>query len=385
MEISGWALAGIISLSLILLILLLLTCIHCLEKKTKFIFKESAFHQKMKEEFLEEPYNPTFYLPTAWLKLWAGLRQKVKKLEDFERDVFTFPDGGQVALDWYPAKLEDSCAPVIIVVPGLNGETKDGYVSYTCREAFLKNGFRSVVYNRRGYCGMPLTGKYVFSWTVFEDMDRIVEHIRSKYPQAPIYALGFSMGANYLQRYCGEKGKAGEPSPFEAVVTVSCPNNLKLGSHKIEKSWIVNKVLCKACCDIILANKEAPLMVEIFNRLSMTEEKMRAIKSIREFDDVFTCKALNLERNDDYYDSISGVYLLEYVKTPMCSFSSVDDPLLEIGGLDEQKTRENENIFQVVVNNGGHVEYSHGCGVDNWAVLSGLKYLQRVRQGRHKQ
>lgn len=359
----------------------LLYLLHLKESTTSFIFKKTPFNQSFKDLVTQTPFSPTFYLPSAWLKMVVGLLRDEKDMS-FDRQIFEFPDGGQVATDWYPKDFEDTSAPVLIVVPGLNGETSDQYVKYTCKKAFQENGYRSVVYNRRGHCGIELKGNHLFPWVVLEDMDHYIEHIRQKYPLAKIYALGFSMGANFIQYYCGERGKENKPTRLEAVATVSCPNSIRHGSHKLLNNSLLNKFIVESCKKVILTNKSSQLVQDTFKRLNISEEKLRKMNCIRQFDHEFTARVLGHSSNDAYYDAISGVYRLEHVKTPMCSFSSKCDPLIEFSEIDKQKTESNENIFQVIVNNGGHIEYSHGFYNDNWAVLTGLKFLKYVSSQR---
>lgn len=45
---------------------------------------------------------------------------------------------------------------------------------------------------------------YNAGWT--EDSRRVIDHLHTQYPQAPIFAVGLSIGANVLVKYLGEEG-----------------------------------------------------------------------------------------------------------------------------------------------------------------------------------
>jgi abhydrolase domain-containing protein 1/3 len=63
-------------------------------------------------------------------------------------------DGGQVALDW----LEDGCpagSPVVIILPGLTGESQAEYVKCLVNTA-RRIKLRVVVFNNRGLGGISL-------------------------------------------------------------------------------------------------------------------------------------------------------------------------------------------------------------------------------------
>lgn len=48
----------------------------------------------------------------------------------------------------------------------------------------------------------------------------------TRYPEAPIYAVGYSLGANLLVKYLGEEGKLGY-RPLAGAVAVSNPWNFE--------------------------------------------------------------------------------------------------------------------------------------------------------------
>lgn len=50
-----------------------------------------------------------------------------------------------------------------------------------------KKGFRSIVYNRRGFEGIELTGRYMLSWPRIEDFDEVIAEIRKKCPVSNIF------------------------------------------------------------------------------------------------------------------------------------------------------------------------------------------------------
>lgn len=295
--------------------------------------------------------------------------------------MFTLSDGCPIALDYYPANFNDLDWPVLVVLPGLNGGSGDSYVGYTALEA-QKLKFRSVIYNRRGFEGVKMKGEHIFSWTRLEDFDEVLEHIVKKSPESKIYTIGFSMGANFTQFYLGEKGKEGKATPIRASVAVSPPHNLMKGSHKVDSSKLVRQALLKYCLEIIHSQKDSETMVKKAAEHDFDYAHLDNVKTMRQLDTVFTAKFLGLPDCDAYYNSISGCHRLEHLKTPLLAISSKHDPVVEHEGLEFDKVLDNDFIFQVVVNNGGHVEYAHGWCNDNWAVLVGLDYLNQFNQGK---
>ena len=324
-------------------------------------------------------YMPTLYLPTAYLKIFAWLKKKINF--HYAREKLIFSDGGQVYLDYYPKNFANLELPILIIIPGLNGGSGESYVGFAALEA-EKKGFRSIVYNRRGFEGIELTGRYILSWPRIEDFDEVIAEIRKKCPTSKIFTMGFSMGSNFTQFYLGVKGKNGERVQITASVTVSPPHNLARASCKADNNNLVRKALLKNCMDLISNNKDSEVLKIAVQEKGLNLKEISNSKTLRDFDTRFTAKMVDLTNCDEYYNSISGHNRLEYVSIPVLSISSRHDPVVDHSGFEAAKVMANANIFQVIVNNGGHVEYSHGWSNRHWAVSAGLDYLIMVDQGK---
>lgn len=72
--------------------------------------------------------------------------------------------------------------------------------------------FHSVVQksasNSRHICTISIINFYTdmqfYSASFLGDMREVVSHVTSRYPEANIYAVGWSLGANILVRYLGQ-------------------------------------------------------------------------------------------------------------------------------------------------------------------------------------
>jgi abhydrolase domain-containing protein 1/3 len=110
-------------------------------------------------------------------------------------------DGGEVALDW----LETGCkkdSPIIIILPGLTGESQAEYIKFLVMAANQK-GIRCVVFINRGLGGMELKTPRLYCAANFEDLSEVVHHVHAKYPHCKIGCTGISMGGLILGMiYC---------------------------------------------------------------------------------------------------------------------------------------------------------------------------------------
>lgn len=105
-------------------------------------------------------------------------------------------DGGEVALDW----LEKNCAedaPIVIILPGLTGESQAEYIKFLVTAGNQK-GIRCVVFNNRGLGGMELKTPRLYCAANCEDLSEVVNHVHKKYPDCLKGAAGISMGGLIL-------------------------------------------------------------------------------------------------------------------------------------------------------------------------------------------
>ena len=137
---------------------------------------------------------------------------------DYEREVAILSDGGQVYQDYYPRNFAELDWLILVVVPGFNAGPYDAYVGYTALEA-QKRKLRTVIFKKRMFKGIQHTARHMISWARIEDFDEIGAVVCRRSPLCKLYAIGFSMGYNFLQYYLGEKGKAGKGVPMTSSVT----------------------------------------------------------------------------------------------------------------------------------------------------------------------
>lgn len=374
----SWSWKELILFGAVILLIFLIAYVNQLyERKTTYIFQSTQSHRELLKLFLRNQYYPTLYLPSAWTKMAYWFDKKTKKPE-FSREIFQYEDGGETALDYYPRDFNKLDGPILVLIPGLNGETEDHYISYTARHAFDQLGFRTVVFNKRGFAGVPLKGKYIVPWTRHEDFEAVLAHLKKNSPGSLVFVIGFSMGANFTEFFLGLKGERGEPSGVAAAVAVSPPHNMFLGSKKVTKNKALTKAVLRETTTHILKHENSEALASMLEHCGITAQELRNVTDLHEYDSMWTCKLLEMNTPEEYYRYISGATRMEHIATPLLAISSEKDPLIAHEGLEVGKIKNNPNIFQVVVRNGGHIEYCHGCNNQNWAVLRGLDFFKFI-------
>jgi len=91
----------------------------------------------------------------------------------------------------------------MILIPGITGSSSDIYILNMITKA-IDSGIDCVVMNHRGSKGSKLSSNKLYSAGCSGDINDVIGHVTMRYPEAKIYAIGFSLGANLLTKYLGE-------------------------------------------------------------------------------------------------------------------------------------------------------------------------------------
>jgi predicted alpha/beta-fold hydrolase len=105
---------------------------------------------------------------------------------------------------WEVESLSADESPLVIIIPGTNGTSYENYLTSACKSFWdSPNKIRTVVINRRGYSGVPVSCKYAMSWNRWEDIEEVVYWLRTLRKEREIFMYGTSQGAGYTQFHSG--------------------------------------------------------------------------------------------------------------------------------------------------------------------------------------
>ena len=130
------------------------------------------------------------------------------------------PDGDFLDLDYAPEPAPG--APIVVLLHGLEGSTRRGYMSEMFRQLFVR-GLRGVGMNFRGCGGEPNRVARFYHSGETGDLAHVVAELRGRHPGRPVGAAAFSLGGNVLLKHLGERG---HDAGIAAAVAVSVPYDL---------------------------------------------------------------------------------------------------------------------------------------------------------------
>lgn len=258
--------------------------------------------------------------------------------------------------------------PIVVIIPGL---TSDSVASYMKHLVFgiAKGGWNAVVSNHRGLGGISMTSDrfYNAGWT--EDIRAVIKHLHQEYPNAPLFAIGTSIGANVLVKYLGEEG---ENTPVAGAAAICSPWDLLIGDR------FISRKLAQRMYDRAIATglrDFAQMHQPRFSRMA-NWEGIKKSQSIRDFDNHCTCIVSNYETVDAYYRRCSSASYAMNVSVPLLCVSSLDDPVCTKEAIPWDECRANKNIVLAITNHGGHLAFFQGLrGKSLWWVGATMEFL----------
>uniref|UniRef100_A0ACD5U221 Uncharacterized protein n=1 Tax=Avena sativa TaxID=4498 RepID=A0ACD5U221_AVESA len=330
------------------------------------------------------------YLATPWLAsphlqtLFLGFFARAPPFT-YRRQLYTVRDGGTIALDWLLASdcedaVDGSCngtissddsTPIVIVVPGLTSDSSAAYVKHMVFSMASK-GWNVVVGNHRGLGGISITSDCFYNGGWTEDLREVVNYLHQKYPEAPLFTVGGSLGANILVKYLGEEG---ENTPVAGAASICSPWDLLVTSR------FISRTLVQRCYDKALAiglKGYAKLHQPVLARLA-NWEAITTSRSTREFDHHATCVVAKYETVDTFYRRCSSVNFISTVSVPLLCISALDDPLCTREAIPWDECRANKNVVLATTPNGGHVAFFQGLTAGRlWWVESVTEFLSAL-------
>ena len=253
---------------------------------------------------------------------------------------------GELILDWLHCEDED--APIGLLVPGLTGNSAEGYITRAAA-ALQELGYRVVCYNPRGRGGAPVKTPFIYSVGYTEDLRRVVAQISARYPNAAIYAAGYSLGSNYLAKFLGEEG---EKSKVKGAVCLACPVDCLSCSNTLS-----NTMLGKLMDPVLVANVQkmrSELEGVLEGHPTIDLDRVRGAKTMHEFDDAIIAPMFDFTCASDYYRHSSAGLYLSNIRVPTLFVHAKNDPIVPGDIIKMDNFKSGEHVISCMTEQGGH-------------------------------
>ncbi len=185
-----------------------------------------------------------------------------------------------------------------------------------------------------------------------------------------IVAMGYSLGANVLMKFLGERGSS---SPIKAAIAVSSPLNLAPVSHRLMQ-W--DNALFQFA---ILSQLKRE---SVKSAADLSERERSAVLNARtvwDFDENFTAPRNGFSGAQDYYTRSSCKPFLEHVAVPTLMIHASDDPLVPQADYLQYKWADNLNLTPLLSRSGGHVGFRETSCHAYWHDVCAARFLEMTR------
>ncbi|KEO74565.1 YheT family hydrolase [Anditalea andensis] len=305
--------------------------------------------------------NPPLLFNGHLQTIIPALFRKNIPLPFFKERIVT-EDDDFIDLDW----IRNHNRKLVIISHGLEGNSRRPYM-LGMANAFCHKGYDVLCWNFRG-CSDDINKQSIFynSGATY-DLDTVIKHAAEGYEE--IFLIGFSLGGNLTLKYLGERRE--RDLRIKKAVTISVPLHLESSCEKISnrENTIYSRRFLKSLKTKIV--KKAVLYPDIIQ-----VKGLRNLKSLMDFDNIYTGPLHGYKDAHDYYDQCSSLYYLEGIKIPTLIINAQNDPFLSSKCFPIDLGKKLENVFMEFPKTGGHVGFSpHRPKQKYWSEKRAFEFI----------
>ncbi len=241
-------------------------------------------------------------------------------------------------------------ALTIVIVHGLEGSSESQYMLGITAKA-LAAGMNVIRYNQRNCGGTDALAPVLYHSGLSDDVAAVAREVITQDGVSRLALVGFSMGGNIVLKLAGEWAKRG-PQQFRAVA--ACCPALDLAESADALHEPANRIYE---IYFLWALRRRMLQKARLFPKDFDSQRLRGIRTLREFDDKITAHYCGFAGADDYYDRASAAHVVGQIAVPALILHSANDPFIRITPETRRKILANRNITFVESSDGGHCAF----------------------------
>jgi len=297
---------------------------------------------------------PPRFSAAAWLAhahlqtVYGSLFARAPRI-DFRRERWETPDGDFVDVDFVDGPAG---AAWVHLFHGLEGSSDSNYARNLMAHASAR-GWRGSVLHFRGCSGEPNRLPRAYHSGDSDEVDWVLRRIRERAGDAPVFGAGVSLGGNALAKWAGERGSSAR-SVIDRAAVVSAPLDLMAAGDALERGFSMNYTRH------FLATLKRTALAKLQRFPGLYDaDRVRASKTLRDFDNVVTAPIHGFRDTDDYWTRASSKPWLARIEVPTLVLNARDDPFLPQEALPSQ-AEVSPSVTLEFTDRGGHVGFVSG-------------------------
>jgi predicted alpha/beta-fold hydrolase len=290
---------------------------------------------------------------------------------------FTVAPGARVTAGcyWQQAPHEH---PTLLALHGLEGSSDAHYVRGMAEKAF-RAGFNVVGLNQRNCGGTEHLCDTLYHSGLTADPLAVLHELADRDKLSAFCIAGYSLGGNLALKLAGELGEDASPL-VRAVCAVSPTMDLERCVRALERpanyayQWnFVRNLKARM-------RRKSALFPERFS-----PTPLRTIRTVRQFDEVYTARHFGFENASDYYYKASALRVADRIAVPTLIVTAADDPFVPTEPFSDPAVTGNPNITVRVSAHGGHCAFLAARQPEDdgyWAERAVVRFaLEHVTKG----
>jgi len=292
-------------------------------------------------------YTPPFLFRNGhFATIYSGIIRSVNGVVQ-KRERLNLSDGDFLDLDW--SDSQNPTKKLVVLLHGLEGDAQRPYITGSAK-ILNQNGYDACAVNYRGCSGEPNKKYRSYHSGATEDLIEVLNHILNTRNYSEIYLKGFSLGGNLLLKYLGEGNDV--PKELKGAVAVSVPCNLQDSCKQLLSTKnIMYAIRFKGNLLGKLKEKQ-----QLFPE-KISDADIKRIKTLKDFDDIYTSRAHNFKDALDYYEKSSSLQFLPSINVPSLIINAKDDSFLGPECYPVKETDNNVKLYLETPSYGGHVGF----------------------------
>ena len=282
-----------------------------------------------------------------WMTLYSwGNPRYFPRLPPQSRRYFDVAAGTRVVAEchWQEDRWQ---RPTLLALHGLNGSSDAHYMRGLAAKAFAR-GMNVVRLNQRNCGNSEHLSDGLFHSGLTADAAHVIHELTHVDGLKTVAVAGYSLGGNLALKLAGEYG----PHPPQALVGVAavspiieigeCTRALERPDNRLYQWNFVRDL------------KRRMRRKDRFHSGTFDLSRLNAIRTVREFDEVYTAPYFGFRNAEDYYHRASAMRVIDRVRVPALVITAEDDPFVPSRPFHDSKITANPRIDLRISTHGGH-------------------------------
>src|SRR5262245_28335887 len=264
----------------------------------------------------------------------------------------------------------------VIALHGLNGSSGAHYMRGLAAKAF-ERGMNVVRLNQRNCGNTEQLAEGLFHSGLTADAAHVIHELTHVDGLRAFAVAGYSLGGNLALKLAGEYGPHA-PKELVAVAAVSPIIEISECTRALERpgNWIYQ-------WNFVRDLKQRMRRKDRCRPGAFDLSRLAAIRTVREFDEVYTATYFGFRNAEDYYHRASAMRIVDRIRVPTLVITAEDDPFVPSQPFHNPKVTGNPHIDLRISAHGGHCGFvGPKSGEDDgyWAENQIVDFVSRQSQ-----